>query len=131
MGQYQLRVGRKMSYTSADGVLHANSFWCLNHLDANIGEGRMSLVFIGYHDVACYDADRQPIAGAIKNYIISGTAFQEAINMPTQYPQGTPISGEILTMAWSVAMSMKEIGTAPGEGEPDTRTSFFEGAASA
>lgn len=128
MGQYQLRIGKSMAFTSQDGAEHPDSFWCLNRLDANIGAATMALVFIGYHDAASYDADKQPIAGAIKHYIVSGEAFASAINMQTQYPQGTQISAEILGMAWSVAMNTKEIGEPPGEDEPDTRTSFFEAA---
>lgn len=128
MRQHQLRMGKATGFTSQDGADHPNSFWCLNRLEANIGDATMALVFIGYHDAASYDADKQPIAGAIKHYIVSGTAFQEAINMMTQYPLGTPISAEILSMAWVVALNTKDIGVAPNQGEPDTRTSFFEAA---
>lgn len=131
MGNHALRMGKVMPHTSEDGAEHAESFWCLNRLDANIGDGTMALIFIGYHDVASYDDDKQPIAGAIKHYIVSGTAFQQAINMVTQYPLGTPISAEILAMAWVVALNTKDIGNAPATGQPDSRTSFFETATGA
>lgn len=119
-------MGKTMPYTSPDGAQHPDAFWCLQKLHAEIDDSMMRLQFIGYHDAASYDADRDPISGAVKEYMLAGDGFQQAINLATAHPQGTPISVEILRMAWQVVLAAKEIGEPPADGQPDTRTSFFE-----
>lgn len=127
MGNYALRMGKQMAYTSGDGAGHPNSFWCLDRLGVEIGDAALRLKFVGYHDAPAYDADRQPIAGAVKEYLVSGAEFMAAINLPTGLPTGAPISAEILGMAWAVALNTKD----QGDGPPETRTSFFAEAVAA
>lgn len=132
MGQHQLRQGKTMSYSSADGVTHPASFWCLDDpLVIMISGQQLRLRFIGWHDIASYDADREPIAGAVKDYILSGAEYDMVRNLPTQHPQGTPITLEVVEMAWQIALNKKDQGEAPVAGKTDLRTSFFETAVNA
>jgi hypothetical protein len=130
MANHLQRIGKTMPYTSQDGVVHAESFWCLEEIPIQIGRQTVGLKFVGYHDTASYDAERQPISGAEKNYLLSGDQFLAAVNTPTAHAAGTPISAEILRMAWEVAVGVKDIVIPPQTpGGAETIISFFESAA--
>ncbi len=124
MGVHAIRMGKSMGFISPDGANHPSSFWCLDRLDAEIGSLALRLRFIGYHDTAAYDADRQPVAGARKEYLISGQAFMEAIALTTQAAD-VPISAEIIRLAWAVAAGIADTPDPENEGE---FISFFEAA---
>lgn len=130
MGNHIIRMGKQMPFISPDGASHPNSFWCLDRLTVGVGDSSIGLRFIGYRSAADYNADRHPIAGAVREYLISGGRYYEAIQRATQFPTGTPISHEVLQMAWDIALEVKDQGLPPANPEdPDTRTSFFGSAA--
>ena len=120
MADHTLRGGKTMPFTSHDGVEHAASFWVLDDLQVRISDSAIVLKFVGYHSVAAYDADKQPIAGAEKHYMVSGEGFANAIGLPT-LGQALAIGTEIIRLAWTVALA-----------ELDTDgASFFDGAVDA
>lgn len=123
MGNHSLRMGRVMPFTSPDGASHPQSFWCLDRMSVEIGEQSLRLRFIGYHDAAAYDAERQPVAGASKDYLVTGAAFLSAVGMVTEGEQ--PISVEILRLAWQAALDSKDAADPEHEGQ---LISFFEAA---
>lgn len=125
MANHLLRMGKRLNFTSPDGAPHPQSFWCLDRMLLEISDRALRLRFIGYHDAASYDADRQPVAGAVKEYLISGQAFTDATGLPTQ-GVAVPISVEVLRLAWAVALNEKEI--VPDPAHPDNKVSFFDGA---
>jgi hypothetical protein len=125
------RMGRKMPYTSLDGAPHPESFWCLGRLTIDVDLSQIQLGFIGYHDTATYDAGRGPIADAVKEYYLYGEDFAAAISRVTTFPTGTPISAEILSLAWAVAVSTEDVVSFPnGEDAEAVHTSFFSQAIS-
>ena len=63
---------RKQDWTS-------RSFWCLDRLATDIGEQTMRLKFVGFHSIAAYNEDRQPVTGAVKEYMVQGAEFMTAI----------------------------------------------------
>lgn len=121
---YRPRAGRVLAYTSADGVVHPNSFWALNALNVSIGERAMRVEFIGYHDVASHNSHKQPMQGAVQAYTISGDAFDSTINAYPELVQG------IIQATWGIALNTKE-GPPPSADQPDTRQSFFAGSTAA
>lgn len=121
---HALRLGKTMGFNSPDGAPHAASFWCLDRILVEIGDTAIRLRFIGYHDVAAYDAGKEPVAGAVKEYLVSGTAFAEAIQLST-LAAGVPISAEILRLAWVAAGQVHDVDVA------GQMVSFFDGAADA
>lgn len=120
MANHALRLGKTMAFTSPDGAEHANGFWCLDRLAVDIPDQAIRLKFVGYHSTAAYDADKQPVAGAVKEYLVTGTAFGAAIAMLTS-GQAVPISAEIIRLAWAIALATLDTGGA----------SFFAGAVDA
>jgi hypothetical protein len=119
-------MGKTMPYTSPDGAQHPNSFWCLSGLNVQIDTNRLELTFVGYHDTASYNADKQPVAGAVKSYSILGfNDFHGVIDRPI-LSSLLPIGGNILAMGWQVTLETKDDGIAPINEGVDTRTSFFE-----
>jgi hypothetical protein len=126
MGNHNLRAGKNMSFTSADGAPHPQSFWCLDRMSVEIGEQALRLHFVGFHDAAAYDAERQPVAGAVKDYLVTGQAFLSAVGMVTEGEQ--PISAEILRLAWQAALDAKDTPDPAHEGQT---ISFFEAAVDA
>jgi hypothetical protein len=126
MATHTLRMGKQMPFTSADGASHPQSFWCLDRMSVEIGDQALRLRFVGYHDAASYDAERQPVAGAVKDYLVTGQAFLSAVGMMTEGEQ--PISAEILRLAWQAALDAKDTPDPEHEGQT---TSFFEAAVDA
>ncbi|HEY6231351.1 MAG TPA: hypothetical protein VIW64_08805 [Pyrinomonadaceae bacterium] len=124
MGDHTLRLGKTMGFISADGAEHVASFWCLERLATEIGDRSLRLRFIGYHSAAAYDADRQPVASAVKEYLISGEAFMAAISLTTAAAD-VPISAEIIRLAWAVAAGVADTADPENEGE---FISFFDSA---
>lgn len=124
MGNHALRGGKIMPFTSLDGAEHEAGFWCLDRLVGEIGNGTLRLRFIGYHDAAAYDADRQPVANAVKEYLVSGEPYAAAITLPTS-AANVSVSAEILRLAWAVALSITDTDDPENEGE---MISFFAGA---
>lgn len=124
-----LRLGKLMEYTSTDGVLHPESFWMLEELQAEVGVNRLRLKFIGYHNAASYTIERKPISDAVKEYNVQGFENFHAIIDQLPLAEDVPIGGLILLMAWQVAITTKDIGPLPGPDDIDTRVSFFETAA--
>lgn len=121
------RMGRKMPYTSADGAPHPKSFWCLGRLTVDIDLSQIQMSFVGYHSAEAYDDGRVPITGAVKEYYVYGADFAAAITQATAFPSGSPISAEILGLAWRVAMSAKDVVVPPAEeGGEASHVSFFE-----
>lgn len=121
-----IRLGKIMEYTSSDGVTHPTSFWMLEDLHASVGSNRLSLKFIGYHNMQSYTVDRKPIADAVKEYNIVGYTDFHAIIDQLPLASNVSIGGLILLMAWQVAIATKDIGPNPGPDEEDLRVSFFE-----
>jgi hypothetical protein len=128
MRDHTKRLGKIMPFTSADGVTHDASFWCLNYQATDIGGRNGRVEFIGYHSTAAYDNDADPIAGASHSYQFAGDLFDATAYEPTRYPTGTPLAAEIIAAAWQIALATKDVGDAPVEGQPDTRAPFFANA---
>jgi hypothetical protein len=124
MRNHTLRGGKTMAFSSPDGAQHEASFWVLDRLAVDIPDQAARLKFVGYHSTAAYDEDKQPVAGAVKEYLASGEAFAAAIAMPT-LGQALPIGTEIIRLAWTVALATLDT---QGEGE---MVSFFGGAVDA
>src|ERR1051326_7471347 len=76
------RLGRVMPFTSADGVSHPNSFWCLSFAAFSIGESTARLEFVGYHSVEAYDSGAEPIQGATKSYQITPDKWTASTHIP-------------------------------------------------
>lgn len=131
MGDHTQRMGRVMPFEDAAGAQHPASFWCLSRLLIEIERSQITLHFVGYHDVASYNADRSPISGAVREYQLAGEAYFDAIQKVTQFPTGTPITAELLTMAWEVATATEDVAApVPEEGEEqEPPVSFFADAA--
>lgn len=128
MANHTLRMGKRMFYTSQDGVQHPNSFWYLERVrELEITGQSLRLEFVAYHDAAAYDAGFLPIAGATKIYIRTGQQFLDAVAMLTlSTPQ--PISAEFLRLGWQVALDTKDTADPEQEGQS---ISFFEAAVDA
>lgn len=122
---HSLRAGRTMAYTSADGVSHPASFWCLNFAAFAIGDSTARLEFVGFHSVQAYDAGASPIQGATKSYQITPESWFTQVHIPLPAPDQT-FDVNFLLAAWNVALSTIE-GEPPAEGQ-DMRKSFFDGA---
>ncbi len=127
MGNHALRMGKTMAFASPDGAEHAASFWCLDRLGVEIGDAALRLRFVGYHSVDAYDEDRQPVSGAVKEYLISGAGFAAAIALTTAAAD-LPIAAEIVRLAWQVALDTND--TADPENESEL-ISFFAAAVDA
>ncbi len=122
---HNLRSGKTMPFTSPDGAAHPNSFWCLDRIGVEIDDQAVRLRFVGYHDVAAYDAGKQPVAGAVKDYLISRNGFAQAVALPT-VGANIPISNEILRLAWVSALGEHDLDDPTHAG---AKISFFAGAA--
>ncbi|HEX8747369.1 MAG TPA: hypothetical protein VF717_09220 [Pyrinomonadaceae bacterium] len=122
---YRRRLGKIMAFESADGVAHEESFWYIDELQLNISGRRLQFVTVAHHDTDAYDAEKWPIAGASKPYTFEGEEFDALI---ARHPD---LVGMLLNGMWSEALLKKDVGEPPAEDQPDTRRSFFEGAADA
>ncbi|HEY9286156.1 MAG TPA: hypothetical protein VIP46_22080 [Pyrinomonadaceae bacterium] len=129
---HTLRMGRVMPYTSADGALHPESFWCMGPLSIDPDLSQIKLRFVGYHSVAAYNEGHAPVAGALKEYHLFGADYMASIGQGTRFPTGTQMAAEILTAAWSTALSVKDVIVPPEEeGGDAVHVSFFEQATDA
>jgi hypothetical protein len=124
MRNHALRKGKELAFTSPDGAEHPDMFWCLSKIGIEIDDTALRLHFIGYHDVAAYDAGKEPVAGAMRAYLISGAGFETAAALLTSAAD-TPISAEILRLAWEAALATEDVEDREHEGE---MISFFDGA---
>lgn len=123
---HQNRFGRVMPYTSQDGADHPESFWALNFAAFAIGDSSARLEFVGYHSAEAYDGGRDPIAGAARSYQVTPEHWMETVFVPLPAPE-QPFAVNFLLQAWAVALSTKDVGEPPAEGQPDQRVSFFAG----
>lgn len=121
---HRQRLGRVMPFQSADGVLHQAAFWCLNFAAFAIGDSGARLEFLAFHSVDAYNAGAAPIAGAMKDYVITPDQWMASVFVPLPAPD-QPFAVNFLLATWGVALSRKDVGDPPAEGEEDTRTSFF------
>lgn len=120
------RLGRVMPFVSSDGAKHDESFWVLNFAAFAVGDSTARLEFVGFHGKESYDEGRDPIAGATRSYQIPPEGWMETVFAPLPAPE-QPFAVNFLLAAWAVALSAKEVGEPPAEGEADTRVSFFAG----
>lgn len=129
---HTLRMGRVMPYTSADGAAHPESFWCMGPLSIDPDLSQIKLRFVGYHSVAAYNEGHMPVAGALREYHLFGEDYTAAISKVTKFPTGSPITAEILAMAWEIALTVKDVVVPPPEAGGDAGAlSFFEQSMSA
>jgi hypothetical protein len=117
------RLGRTMAYTSADGVSHSQSFWCLNFAAFSIGDSTARLEFVGYHSVQAYDSGAEPISGAVRSYQITPEHWQQSVFVPLPAPS-QPFAVNFLMQSWAVALQTQDVCTPRDEGEP-VCVSFF------
>lgn len=86
-----------MPYTSRDGTEHPESFWCFDGLRVDPSDTALIVTFRGWRDVAAYDADKSPIAEAMREVRISGAGYYALIGQGA--PIGT-IAEAMVQMAW-------------------------------
>jgi hypothetical protein len=118
---HQLRAGKVLAFTSPDGAVRPQAFWCLSQFSLDVEAKRLSIVYIAYHTKEDYDAGRAAIRDATQPYLFEGAAFDALVAANPDFV------ATLLQRTWAVALETPD-GPLPAEGQPDTRVSFFHSA---
>lgn len=105
-------------FTGGDGADHPDCYWTPVLTNFDWYAERARVVYAGFHDAAFWSAGGKPIAGAQREYLLSGDTFR---SMAPAY-----LSGAIPPAAMVDQIALDALDApAPTPEDPDRMVSFF------
>lgn len=112
----------QMPFTADDGTYHPSAYWRPGSITLNLVGRSARATFLAWRDATARAEELSPIPGGVKEYGISGDAF-DALYAAHVAPGGPNIAEQV----YAHAKATRDI-LAPTEADPDRVVGFFDGA---
>ena len=120
-------MAKLMPYTDPYGVAHPDAVWIPNEVHIAHSDGAVRVVFAAWHNAAALAAGKTPLAGACKEYALTGAAYH-ALAQTAPAAGQTTLFGVISQACYDHLTVIPDV-PAPTEQDPNRKVSFFADAA--
>lgn len=104
-------MAKQMSYTDQAGVTAATSYWRIIRIEIDLAAKSVIYTFVGFRDSVARTAGLAPLSGAVRYYVITGTAYNQLLAQAT-----APNAPNLVQLGYDYAQATKDVPTAtPGQ----------------